>query len=475
MANSYEITVASGATAIVNVPFPYIKEEHVHVYKDGVEVDQSTLVWTSPSTIELPSTPTVGTTIKVRRITPSSELLVIWENPSALDANQLNLANLHVLYVAQEAYDLADTATGGLEELVTYLDQIAAYYNQVTLLTSQVEQATALAQQWASEATGVPVVPGQYSAKHWASVAAAIVGVTALGVPFTPGGGLSSTNVQAALVEAGNKITALGSTNIRERLTADRTYYVRTNGSDSNNGLANTAGGAFLTLQKAVNIALGTLDADSHTVTIKVADGTYSRGATIPGPLLGNGKLVIEGNGATPANVKIQTTVDLAAIYVTGHGAKVTAQYLQVKCVGGGGIGLYAENGGVIEHKGISFDACSLAHCYAFGAGSLVQAIGDEAIVGASTAHYWADSAGRIEASPGNNMVLSGTLNFGYAFATAGKHGLITAQTVSIYGGTISGVRWYAASGGIIDAGGRGANVFPGNVAGFVVDWGAYY
>lgn len=42
----------------------------------------------------------------------------------------------------------------------------------------------------------------------------------------------------------------------RDLLTTNRTYYVRTDGSNSNNGLANTSGGAFLTIQKAIDTVL---------------------------------------------------------------------------------------------------------------------------------------------------------------------------------------------------------------------------
>ena len=63
----------------------------------------------------------------------------------------------------------------------------------------------------------------------------------------------------------------------RERLTSNRTYYVRTDGSNSNDGLTNTSGGAFLTIQYAIDVVSSILDiASDVTVTIKVADGTYT-------------------------------------------------------------------------------------------------------------------------------------------------------------------------------------------------------
>lgn len=61
-------------------------------------------------------------------------------------------------------------------------------------------------------------------------------------------------------------------------------YYIRTDGSDSNTGTSNTAGGAWLTLQKAANVMVG-------GDTVNVASGTYigsitqSTNATLANPI----------------------------------------------------------------------------------------------------------------------------------------------------------------------------------------------
>jgi hypothetical protein len=99
--------------------------------------------------------------------------------------------------------------------------------------------------------------------------------------------------------------TSLG--NLREVLTANRTYFVRTDGNDSNTGLVNNAGGAFLTLTKAATLIHQTLDLNQHTVTVNVADGTYISTNTIflDGPFTGGGLVSFVGNTTTPNNVVV--------------------------------------------------------------------------------------------------------------------------------------------------------------------------
>jgi hypothetical protein len=92
----------------------------------------------------------------------------------------------------------------------------------------------------------------------------------------------------------------------REVLTTDRTYYVRTDGSDSNNGLTNNSGGAFLTIQKAIDVA-SSLDLSIYNVVIQIVDGTYIlSNSVVLKKLIGSGKGIIQGNSTTPSNVIIE-------------------------------------------------------------------------------------------------------------------------------------------------------------------------
>ncbi|HSG57229.1 MAG TPA: DUF2793 domain-containing protein, partial [Paracoccaceae bacterium] len=60
-----------------------------------------------------------------------------------------------------------------------------------------------------------------------------------------------------------------------ERLTANRTYFVRLDGNDANDGSADTAAGAFRTVQRAVDLAAG-LYCGPFTVTVRIGAGNFA-------------------------------------------------------------------------------------------------------------------------------------------------------------------------------------------------------
>jgi hypothetical protein len=126
----------------------------------------------------------------------------------------------------------------------------------------------------------------------------------------------------------------------REVLTADRTYYVRTDGSDSNTGLANTSGGAFLTIQKALNVCK-TIDFYGYTVTISVGSGTFS-GQLAPGVCVGQASasnLVLSGAGSGSTTITYNGAYE-GTIAASGFGVKLKLQNMTITGTGAGSSGI---------------------------------------------------------------------------------------------------------------------------------------
>jgi hypothetical protein len=122
------------------------------------------------------------------------------------------------------------------------------------------------------------------------------------------------------------KITVGTGSSLKVLATADVTFYVRTDGSDSNNGLANTAGGAFLTLQAAFNNLQNYDFQNKYNPTIQVAAGTYTC-TTSQNGIIGNvcnavpnsGQVILVGDTATPDNVILQANTDV--LMFAGNGS----------------------------------------------------------------------------------------------------------------------------------------------------------
>ena len=260
---------------------------------------------------------------------------------------------------------------------------------------------------------------------------------------------------------------------VRERLTAARTYYVRTDGSDSNTGLADSAGGAFLTIQKAIDIVAG-LDIAIYDVTIQIGGSGSGRAFnavnSLKGPV-GSGAVFILGDPTTPANV----TITVAASYPTApfYAAAGVVGIFKIRGFtlvnSSADLMLNQSNRCAIYYKQMTFGAChaSFPQIYAFNGGRFLWD-GDYTISGGGNSHYQAQNSGSQIGHDGVavTVTVSGTPAFGGAFAIAIEGGQLSPANSVTFSGSATGSRYNVASLGIIQTVGAGTSYFPGNAAG---------
>lgn len=255
----------------------------------------------------------------------------------------------------------------------------------------------------------------------------------------------------------------------REILSANRTYYVRTDGSDSNTGLVDSAGGAFLTIQKAID-TVAALDLSTFDVTIQVGAGTYTATNALK-TLIGAGEVTILGDATTPGNVIISTTSAdcFSASNIAGrwklNGLKLTTTT--------GGLSINVQGPTVsLDFLNIEFGAAPGGHISAaFGAYIAIQ--GNYSITGNAPRHISATNLAVVAARASLTCTLTGTPAFSVVFANAARLGNIEANIIT-YAGSATGTRYAVIGNAAINTGGGGANFFPGNAAGSTTPDGEY-
>jgi hypothetical protein len=291
----------------------------------------------------------------------------------------------------------------------------------------------------------------------------------------------------AAATPLGNAATAVVGTSTRfaradhvhpgrEVLTAARTYYVRTDGSDSNTGLVNSSGGAFLTIQKAVDVAAA-LDLSIYDVTIQLVNGTYTVGAQFK-TITGAGTIIIIGDETTPGNVIVSISTG-GHIFGSSDGTAPWLGVYQVRGVnmtstGGARSALCAAGAGAtIKFQKCEFAAVSEHHMVAVY-GGIIICTGNYTINGNPSgwhvvAAYWSMV---LLGQTAPTVTLSGTPAMsGFALAT----GLAFIRAGGItFSGSATGQRYNVSLNAAIDVGGGGATYLPGNSAGATATGGQY-
>lgn len=240
-----------------------------------------------------------------------------------------------------------------------------------------------------------------------------------------------------------------------ELLTADRTYYVRTDGNDANAGLADTSGAAFLTINRALAVATELIQG-AYRVTVNVADGTYAGNVFLgnfPGKNIdGSGtNFRLVGNVSAPQNVIVTSiAISTSTIEVAGF---TTLDAIST---------LAGANGYVHNCRATAFIGSASSYCYFENCAAYPARYN----YGYAAAAYNGGSADFY------NLTVEGSRNYATGFAVAATGGVITFYNAPT--GICTGKRFSADLNGLIQTYGGGASFCPGSIAGTTATGGQY-
>lgn len=280
------------------------------------------------------------------------------------------------------------------------------------------------------------------------------------------GTGGATLQASAITVDDSGNMSGVGTFNgytPREVFTANRTYYVSTSGSDSNDGL--TVGAPFATIQKAWNV-LVTKDLNGFTATIKLADGTYTAGLNATVPVIG-GPVVIDGNSSTPTNVLLGPTGSaiqvVCAANVTLKNFKLTSTIY----------GVVSRFGGVV-YSGTGMEyGTNTVDMWRSDNGGYIGSAANFTISGGGQKGFEALRGGIIEVA-GVTITLTGTPNYSNAFAKADGGTVYFWSPGTTWSGSATGKRYDAIGNGVVNSFGAATTWLPGSVAGTTSTGGQY-
>ena len=252
----------------------------------------------------------------------------------------------------------------------------------------------------------------------------------------------------------------------REKLTANRAYYVRSDGNDSNDGLSNTSGGAFLSIQKAVDTA-ASVDLGIYDVTIYAGAGTWTAATTLK-TLVGAGKVIIRGINADMTSTVVHVTG--GSCFSGAFAGRYRFEWLRLQTTTSGSCISVSGGGAAVEWANVDFGAAVQSHVTA-ASGARAESVGSYKTSGGGYAHAAAYDNGTLQIGA-HAVTLAGNPAFNGGFLVSDRSSSIVAVGPS-FSGSAEGPRYRATlNGAIITMGGE--TFLPGNASGVKESGGQY-
>jgi hypothetical protein len=272
------------------------------------------------------------------------------------------------------------------------------------------------------------------------------------------------------LLDDTTAIAARATLGVREVLTGDQTYYVRLDGSNANTGLVNSAGGAFLTLQYAINV-VAALDRSIYNVTIQLGAGTFTSGGSFTG--MGPGLGFIQINGSGIANTTIATSGASHNCIITSSTRRLRIANMRLETTATSSSCVRLDAGSQLERiENVDFGPAVWAHIGVLG-GSYAFLSNAYTISGSAPMHIRIEQGGGYVALT-SAVTITGTPNWSSTFARAAALCYLFVTGASFTGGA-TGKRYDVINGGVLQS----SVTLPGDVAGTgtnfgVAPWGLY-
>lgn len=256
---------------------------------------------------------------------------------------------------------------------------------------------------------------------------------------------------------------------IRERVLAARTYYVKASGgSDTFDGLS--AGGAFATLSRAIDVIHGLDIAANVNVVVQLMDGNHTIAAQINlRNFSGIGQVIIQGNLADASKVTLTAPAGSGALMLNWIGTAGSRWFFQsVTLVGTtASIGVNLSSFARLTVSNLRFGA-NFANCISLANGSFIQLIGTayEFFGSVSNAVILCQRQAQVLWTTTATVTITGTPALA-VFVSCIDMGYVRISVANItFSGAATGNRFGVQGLSLLQTNGGGANFFPGDQAG---------